>query len=256
MKKEIVQTIKTVGTMLKKNSPIILTGTAMAGLLSTTVLAVKATPKALDRIADASIDKDGKAVELTKWEKVKVASIEYVPTAISFVGTGACIIGAQTINGRRLAAMSALYSMSETALKDYKEEVLKTVGAKKSESIKDAINKKKVDENPPSDKNVIMTGKGEVLCYETITGRYFKSNADEINKAENEIVRQMNLGDSRISVNEWYYALGIDGVKLGDEMGWTIETPLEVRFTSSLTSDGTPVLCVDYVNDPFPWYRD
>lgn len=256
MKKEFIQVAKTVGTMLKKNSPVILTGTAMAGLLSTTVLAVRATPKALDRIHDASIDEDGNEIELTKWEKFKAAAIEYVPTAISFVGTGACIIGAQTINGHRLAAMSALYSMSETALKDYKDEVLKTVGAKKTESITDAINKKKVDENPHTETNVIMTGKGEVLCYETITGRYFKSNADEINKAENQLVRQMNLGDTRISTNEWYYALGIDGVKLGDEMGWTIETPLEVRFTSSLASDGTPVLCVDYVNDPFPWYRD
>ena len=256
MKKEFIQVAKTVGAMLKKNSPVILTGTAMAGLLSTTVLAVRATPKALDRIADASIDEKGNVIELTKWEKLQVAAIEYVPTAISFVGTGACIIGAQTINGRRLAAMSALYSMSETALKDYKEEVLKTVGGKKSESIKDAINKKKVDDNPPNDKNVIVTGRGEVLCYETISGRYFKSTADVINKAENELVRQMNLGDSRISVNEWYYGLGLTGTKLGDEMGWTIESPLEVRFTSSLASDGTPVLCVDYVNDPFPWYRD
>lgn len=256
MKKEFIQVAKTVGTMLKKNSPVILTGTAMAGLLSTTVLAVKATPKALDRIADASIDENGNVIELSKWEKFKVAALEYVPTAISFVGTGACIIGAQTINGHRLAAMSALYSMSETALKDYKEEVLKTVGAKKEENIRDSINTKKVQKNPPEEKEVIITGKGEVLCYETITGRYFKSNADEIHRAENELVRQMNLGDRRISTNDWYYALGLDGTKLGDEMGWTIETPLEVKFTSSLASDGTPVLCVDYVHDPFPWYRD
>lgn len=257
MKKEFVQVFKTIGTMAKKNSPVILTGTAMAGLLSTTILAIRATPRALDRIGDASIDlKDGEPVELTTWEKVKAAWIEYVPTAISFIGTGACIIGAQAINGRRLAAMSALYSMSETALKDYKEEVLKTVGPKKEGSIKDAINSKKVSNNPPDEKDVIVTGKGEVLCYETISGRYFKSAADEINRAENQLVRQMNLGDSRISVNEWYYAIGLAGTKLGDEMGWTIETPLEVKFTSSLASDGTPVLCVDYVNDPFPWYRD
>lgn len=254
MKKEFMQIVKAIGTMLEKNSTIILTGTAVAGLLSTTILAIKATPKAIDRIEEASVDEDGNTVELTKWQKVKVAAVEYVPTAISFVGTGACIVGAQAINGHRLAAMTALYSMSEAALKDYKEEIVKAVGDKKAEEIKGAINKKKVDENLPSDKNVIMVGKGEVLCYETISGRYFKSSADSINRAENEIVRRMNLGDRRISLNEWYYSIGLDDTKIGDEIGWTIETPLEVHFTSSIASDGTPVLCVDYVHTPVPWY--
>lgn len=256
MKKEFMQVAKTIGMAFKKNSPVILTGTAMAGLLSTTVLAVKATPKALDRIEDASIDEEGNSIELSKWEKFKVAAIEYVPTAISFVGTGACIIGAQTINGHRLAAMSALYSMSETALKDYKEEVRNTIGTKKADAIKDSINTKKVANNPPKDGNVIVTGNGDVWCYETISGRYFMSTADAINRAENELVRQMNLGDSRISLNEWYLAIDLPTTKLGDEMGWTIESPLDVKFTSSLKSDGTPVLCVDYVVDPFPWYRE
>lgn len=256
MKKEFVQVFKTIGTMAKKNSPVILTGTAMAGLLSTTVLAVRATPKAMERINDASLDEEGNTINISNWEKFKAAWIEYVPTAISFVGTGACIIGAQAINGKRLAAMSALYSMSETALKDYKDEVLKAVGPKKEDAIRDSVNSKKIQKDPPEGKDVIITGKGEVLCYETITGRYFKSNADEIHRAENELVRQMNLGDSRLSTNEWFYALGLAGTKLGDEMGWTIETPLEVKFTSSLASDGTPILCVDYVHDPFPWYRD
>ena len=54
--------------VLSKHSPEILTGIGLAGMITSTVLAVKATPKALKRIEEA---KEEKGEELTKVETVK-----------------------------------------------------------------------------------------------------------------------------------------------------------------------------------------
>lgn len=46
-KKTIAATIRNMQTAVKKHSPEILTGIGIAGMITTTVLAVRATPKAL-----------------------------------------------------------------------------------------------------------------------------------------------------------------------------------------------------------------
>lgn len=253
MKKEIIKAAKTVSTIIKKNSPTILAGTAIVGVGSTAILSSVATKKSMEDINDLA---ERGETEPTKAEIIKTCWVHYVPAVISGVGTIACIIGGQAINGKRLAAMSSLYAMSETALKEYKEEATKLLGEKKASAIKDAINKNKVDANPPKDGEIILANKDGIICYESISGRYFKAQPDTIKAAENELNRTMITGDSRCSVNDWYYQLGIPGTKYGDEMGWTVDCMLETRFTSSLMDDATPVLVIDYVHGPFPWYRD
>ena len=55
-------------TVLSKKSPEILTGIGVAGMITTTILAVKATPKALMLLDDAEREK---CEPLTVTEKVK-----------------------------------------------------------------------------------------------------------------------------------------------------------------------------------------
>ena len=78
-------------TTMIRRSPEILTGIGIAGLVTTTIFAVKATPKALDLIAKAEEEKQE---ELTKLEAVKVAWKPYIPAAISGATSIACLIGA------------------------------------------------------------------------------------------------------------------------------------------------------------------
>ncbi len=47
MKKEIAKSLLSLKTAIKKHSPEILTGIGIAGMITTTVMAVRATPKAL-----------------------------------------------------------------------------------------------------------------------------------------------------------------------------------------------------------------
>ena len=85
-KQTFVKALKDVPKMLKKHSPELLTGIGIAGMIFTTITAVKATPKAL-RLVDEQEIKEGK--RLTNSEIIKTTWKCYVPAAV----TGMCSIG-------------------------------------------------------------------------------------------------------------------------------------------------------------------
>lgn len=50
-----------------------------------------------------------------------------------------------------------------------------------------------------------------------------------------------------VSLNDFYYKIGLDNTKIGDDLGWNIENGLiELHFSSQLAADGTPCLVMDY----------
>ena len=170
MKLNVSKLCKDAKVMVSKRSPEILTGLGIAGMISTTVLAVQATPKALDLIARAEDKKfdNGHGNKLTVSEKMKVAWKPYIPAAITGIGSISCIIGASSVHAKRNAAIAAAYNLSQTALTEYKEKVVETIGEKKEQAIKDKISKDKIKKDPVSKSEVIVTGKGNTLCYENI----------------------------------------------------------------------------------------
>src|SRR5450756_64940 len=107
------------------NSPTILSGMAVAGVVGTVVLAVKATPKATVSVSEAEISKNvwteaqadahtkgipvDDYVPLTSKEIVQATWKLYLPAAISGTATIACIIGANQIGLRRNAALLGAY---------------------------------------------------------------------------------------------------------------------------------------------------
>ena len=77
---------------LRKASPTILSGLGAAGVIVTSVLAVRATPKALRKIrADSKTNHDGDPEAYSKLEAVKSAWVCYIPAAISGTATIFCI---------------------------------------------------------------------------------------------------------------------------------------------------------------------
>lgn len=138
------------------------------------------------------------------------------------------------MNARRNAALATAYTLSESALKDYQGKVIEMFGEKKNEAVKDAVAKDKVEKNPVVTREVIITEKGNTLCYDAISGRYFKSDIEKIKKAECELNRQM-LDDMYVSLNDFYYEIGLDSVKLGDELGWNVDSGyIDLSFSSQL----------------------
>lgn len=261
--KDVNKLIKGVQLSIKKNSPQILTGIGIAGMITTAVMAVRATPKALILIGEredawqqehlGDEEKDYKAVP--KIELVKAAWKCYIPAAVVGSVSVVCLVGASSVNLRRNAALATAYSLSESALKEYQEKVIEEVGAKKETEIRDRIAKDHIDRNPVSRNEVVLTEKGETLCYDMISGRYFKTDIEKLRKAENDLNRQMR-DEIYISLNEFYNAIGLDPIKIGDNIGWNIDKGyIDLSFSSQLTEDGKPCLVLDYRVGPNYDYR-
>lgn len=231
-----------------KHSPEILTAIGTVGLVTTTVLAVKATPKALKLIEEK---KEEEQVDtLTPVETVKATWKCYIPAAITGTASIACIIGASSVNSKRNAALATAYTLSEAARTEYREKVIETIGEKKEQAIRDQINKDRVENNPGNANNIIVTGKGRTRCLDSISGRHFESDIDQIKKIINELNRKL-LVEDYISLNEFYDELGLEQIRIGDDLGWNIEKGLiDVDFSSQIDSDGTPCIVVDYTVAP------
>ena len=249
------------GKAARKHSPEILTGIGIAGMISTTVLAVRATPKALMLIEEKkrekkfAVIKDGGDPELTKIEVVKTAWKPYIPATVTGAASVACLMGASSVNARRNAALAAAYALSETTLADYKEKIVSTIGEKKAQEVKDAIAKDKVENDPVSHKEIVITGKGETLCYDALSGRYFKSDIEYIRRAVNNLNERL-LFDTHISLNEYYEEIGLEEIfPMGENLGWTVDPDsankglIELDFSSQLAG-GTPCLVVGFSNAP------
>lgn len=226
-----------------KHSPEILTGMGIAGMITTTVLAVKATPKALKLMDDARYDKEE---DLTVPEKVKVTWKCYIPATLLGLASVGCLIGSNSVNLRRKAALATAYKLSETALAEYKEKVIETVGEEKAKDIRSAIAKDKMEKNPVTKSEVIITDKGESLFCDSISGRYFKSDMNTIEKAVNTINRRL-LNEMSVSLTEFYSEIGLSPTSLSEELGWNMnDGQIEIDFSSQITDDGRPCIYIEY----------
>ena len=248
-KSGVTKFFKNIQTGMTKHSPEILTGLGITGMLVTTVMAVRATPKAM-RLCEELEREHENDTELRKIDYVKATWKCYIPAAVTGATSIACLVGASSVNARRNAALATAYKLSETAFMEYKDKVVETIGEKKEEVIKDKIAKEKLEKNPVTTKEVIITDKGNTLCYDGIFGRYFKSDMEAIRRAVNEINRQIVV-HGYVSLNEFYNELGLSPIKIGDDLGWNIDDrEIRVDFSSQLAEDGTPCLVMDFSVSP------
>ena len=249
MNKKLAKFLTDAKKTISKHSPEILTGLGIAGFITTTVMAVKATPKAMWLIEEEkdTLEKD----KLTVVETVKVAWKPYIPAAITGISSVACIIGASSVNYKRNAALATAYQVSRAALSEYKEKVVETIGEKKEKQIRDKVAKDKIEKHPASKTEVIITDNGNVLCYDPLSGRYFNSSIEYIRKVVNDLNFRMIGGEMYVSLNEFYNEIGLSDIKRGDDIGWNISRgQIEVSFSSQLSDDGKPCIVIDYMVDP------
>lgn len=248
-KRNLASIVTSTRQFVSKRSPEILTGIGIAGMISTTVLAVKATPKAMELI---EVKKQEEWLdELSPVEMVKVAWKPYIPAIVTCVTSTACLIGASSVSAKRNAALATAYKLSETALAEYREKVIETIGEKKERTVRDKVAEERVKKNPVSKNEVIVTGNGKTLCFDPISGRYFMCSIETIKRAENTLNKQM-LHDisGYVSLNEFYDELGLDHTSVGDDLGWNTDQLIDIDFSSQLNDNGEPSVVLDYLVTP------
>lgn len=255
-KQTLTKFAKDVQLSLARHSPEILLGIGITGMITTTVLAVKATPKALQLMDEKKKELD--VEKLTPMETVKATWKCYVPAAVSGAVSVACLIGSNSVNAKRNAALATAYKLSETALSEYRESVVETIGEKKERAVRDKVSEKQIEKHPISKTDVIVTGKGQTLCFDPLSSRYFYSSIDKINRAANKLNHEINTNpfDTGVTVNDFYDEIGLPGTATGDGLGWNLHTGLIEVYPSAQIVDegeeheGEPCLVINFSNPP------
>lgn len=251
--------IQTIGNTSIKNAPTILTVGGIFGVISTATFAAKAGAAADSKIRNIKGDRQNayekgtvETPDVSKRDIFKAVAPIYAPTVISGAVTIAFIVGVRSIDAKRQAAMAALYTASEAALREYQQKVSDKIGEKEAQDIISALNKDKLDESVRKydPKFIPVPGHGEFLCLDTLSGRFFRSSREEICRAVNEVNR-MIFGEMWVTLNEFYMELGLDSVGLGESIGWNVDRLLEVDITSQIEdSTGEPFLVINYPIGP------
>ncbi len=245
----ITQLVKLVEKFTTDHSPLILTGIAAAGTITTAFLAAKASFKAAEVIQQeewsGKANDTGVAYLMEPKDKIKLVWKLYIPTLANAALTVTCCIAANRIGTKRAAAMAAAYKISERAFEEYREKIVEKLGANKEREARDDIAQDRVRKNPVGSSEVFITGGGDVLCYDMYTGRYFSSDMNTLKKAENLLMHQLNH-DGYASLNDYYSLVGLPHVQTGDDVGWNSDKIVELRITATISEDDKPCLVIDF----------
>jgi hypothetical protein len=248
--------------LMNQNSTGILTGIGVVGTISTAILTGRASFKAAEILQDkkftvTTADPDAPpeidVVEPSFREKLEQVWPQFIPP----VGVGSvtifCIIMANRLASKEAAAMAAAYSLSEQAFTQYKEKVVDRLGEGKERGIRDELAQDKLNEKPVNSREVIITGNGEVLCMDGLSGRYFESTMETIKQAENTINHEL-INHDYCSLSRFYEEIGLPPTDMSDLVGWTVNTRLELQFSTGMSSDKRPCIVISFLNPPFSDY--
>lgn len=195
----------------KRNSSTILTILASIGVISTTALAISATPKALDLINEVKKDTNK---DLTKIEIVKTAWKPYIPTIISGFSTILCIFGANYLNKRTQASLTSAYALLNNSYREYIEKNKELYG----EEVDDNIKKEIANDN--IDRNNIDIYHEDKLFFDYQTMIYFHSTFENVINAE-KLLNQELAATGYVSIRDFYRFIGIDeNLVYSGDMGW------------------------------------
>lgn len=242
---------------VKRNSATILTCVGAAGVVATTVTAVKATPKAVLLLEQA---KASKGEDLTTVEKVKTAGPVYIPTILLGAGTIACIFGANVLNQRNQASLMSAYALVDGSYKDYRKKVDELYGEEAGDNVRAGIAKDKYEEDPYE-----LEDNNKRLFYDAYSERYFEADPTTVQRAEYEINRTLMLDDA-VLLNEWHELLDLEPLEHGDNWGWSScmnsemywQTWIDFHHQTVVMDDGLECIIVSFAQEPYPdceeWY--
>lgn len=252
-----------VGHALNKAFPTILTCAGAVGVVATAVLAVKATPKALELVrADSRKNHNGDPHAATKTEAIKSCWKCYVPAAATGAATIICIFGANILNRKQQAALSSAYALVSRSYDDYKCKCKELHGEEAHKKIMESLAEENVDANH------IITALGfancssldfedadeeERLFYDAFSKRYFTSTIGKVLQAEYHLNRNFSLNGGDITLNHFYELLGIADIPEGDTIGWFVNDEMywvDFNHTKATLEDGLTCYIIEMMYTP------
>lgn len=235
--------LKIAQTFILRNSHHILTGLALMGIGASVALSVRADRQ----MHEWDIDEFKR---LTKEQRIKTYAKIYAPPAIAILATGACVLGAHSISVKRESSLLLAYEGTRQVYDRYRASVQDRLGPEEKKIAEKAASKAQ-----PIPRETIVYGEGDVLFYDAYSGRYFKSTVNKIDRVVNELNYTL-LREMCVSLNEFYAGIGLDGISLGDQLGWNEQRQIEVHYGAKVSEEGKAVVIVDFVVEPTEkWFK-
>ena len=238
---------------IKANSPEILLGLGIAGMVTSTIFAIKATPKALQLIEEET---EKKGEELTGKEIGKTVWKCYIPTVGMTAVSVACLIGGNRIKSKRALALYSAYEISKASFQTYKDGIVEKIGEKKAKEIENDITDKQIEEAIKIN-NLNVNKTDRTLFYENHHGEFYATLSDlelAVIKANNYMM-QRGL-DGYICVGDVYDLMGLDDCgDYGVEKGFNFRDGLiELNKEADINDNGVARIKISFKNKPTDTY--
>jgi hypothetical protein len=250
------QLLKPLATVAKAKSPAVLAGAAIIGAGAIAFTTYKCTPKYKQAVEEAEqtvkVDEYGSTTverkSLPKKEKAKIFVKTMWPMMVAIIVTCSAVVASQKINAKRIATLSAAYSLAtqkaqEAAEKKAEEFIKEKMGSETAEEYKKEVTKEHEETdkvlNSASTGNILETGGGDDLFVDYWTGFVFKSSAAYIERCVDMINELMEKErDDCITYQDVLQSIIPDCPQSGFAMadGYVVaanDIPLIVKFNGS-----------------------
>ena len=270
------------GFQVKKHSPEILVVVGVAGVVTSTVMACKATTKAGDILEEhknqmnaidqvVKMDRD----DYTEEDHKKDTTIVYTQTAIKFVKLYSpsimigvlslgCIIYSHNILTKRNAALAAAYATVDRGFKEYRGRVIERFGKELDHELRYNIKAQEFEKTEVDKKG------NEKVVKETVNvadpnlysdyARFFDDGCNgwskdpEQNltflKCQQAYANEKLKANGYLFLNDVYKMLGIPATKAGQIVGWIYDekNPIGDNFVDFGLYDMNKPVVRDFVN--------
>jgi len=202
---------------LSRNSSTILTTLGAVGVVATTIVAVRATPKVHTIIKQTEYENKE---PLTTFEKVRIAVPHYIPSALIGLGTISCIIGSNMVNQKYQQSLLGAYALLDSSYKSYRTSARNVFGPDADNQIMmDVAHKAYVSNDGYAIYDPDTDDSDKVLFYDYFSERYFRATMASVINGQYHINRNLML-KGEVTVNEFYDFIGLETLKFGDHLGW------------------------------------
>ena len=225
----------------RKHSPHILFGAGVVGVVTSTVLACRATLK-LEKTLDSVAEEISHSKAVLVHHDSNVTEIQQRPVAVSYIAGGyrvaklyapavligsasiAALTGSHVVLTRRYAAVTAAYSAVSVAFEDYRERVRKEVGEKREIELYRGAELEKIQDVDGKATFAIEPGKGSP--YMQLFAEHNKHWKKSAEHNFNFILGQQNYANhllksrGHIFLQEVYDMLGFERTPAAQVVGW------------------------------------
>jgi hypothetical protein len=249
-----------VGFQIKKHSPEILLGVGVVGVVTSGVMACKASTKVNAIIDEAKTTVNGihriaenpermQQEEYTEEDIKKALAVTYTRTGVELVklygpaiALGAasitCILASHNIVHKRNVALAAAYTAVDTSFKEYRGRLIERFGKELDRELKYNIKAEEIEETVTNEDGTetTVTKTVEVANLSPIGSMYAKF-FDEYSSCWQKsseynymfLIQQQNYANEKLQkkgylfLNEVYEMLGLQKTQAGQAVGWVYD---------------------------------